>query len=82
MTALILGLVIFLGIHSVRVVAEGTRQAFIAQRGAGAWKGLYTIVSLLGFALIVWGYGQARAQPVVLWASPTWLLETFCEPSW
>jgi uncharacterized membrane protein len=73
MTALILGLVVFLGIHSTRIVAEGPRQVFIAQRGAMAWKGLYTVVSLAGFALLVWGYGQARQQPVVLWATPTGL---------
>jgi uncharacterized membrane protein len=70
MTALVLGLVLFLGIHSARVLAEPARQRFIAQRGAGAWKGLYTVVSLLGFALIVWGYGQARQAPVVLWTPP------------
>jgi uncharacterized membrane protein len=73
MTFLILGLVLFLGIHSTRVFANGTRSAFIAQRGAGAWKGLYTVVSLIGFALLVWGYGVARQQPVVLWGTPTWL---------
>ena len=73
MTALILGLVVFLGIHSTRIVAEGPRQAFIAQRGEKAWKGLYTVVSLAGFALLIWGYGLARQQPVVLWAAPTWL---------
>jgi uncharacterized membrane protein len=71
MTILILGLVLFLGIHSVRVFADGTRSAFIAQRGAGAWKGLYTVVSLIGFALLVWGYGLARQQPTVLWSPPT-----------
>jgi uncharacterized membrane protein len=71
MTALILGLVLFLGIHSARIVAEGPRRAFIARRGAGAWKGLYTLVSLAGFVLLLWGYGQARQQPTVLWATPT-----------
>ena len=71
MTALILGLAIFLGIHSARIVAEGLRRAFIAQRGANAWKGLYTLASLAGFALLIWGYGQARQQPTVLWATPT-----------
>jgi uncharacterized membrane protein len=73
MAILILGLVLFLGLHSTRVVAEGPRAAFIAKHGPGAWKGLYTVVSLVGFALLVWGYGLARQQPVVLWASPTWL---------
>ena len=72
MTVLILGLLLFLGMHSVRIVADGTRTAFIARRGAGAWKGLYTVVSLAGFALIIWGYGQARLQPALLWDSPLW----------
>ncbi|WP_088287011.1 NnrU family protein [Ideonella sp. A 288] len=72
MSVLILGLVLFLGMHSVRIVADGARGRFIAQRGEGAWKGLYTLVSIAGFALIVWGYGQARQQPVVLWPSPVW----------
>ncbi len=67
MSLLILGLVLFLGVHSVRIVADGWRSAFIARRGLGAWKGLYSVASLVGFVLIVWGYGQARAQPVLLW---------------
>lgn len=70
MTILLLGLALFLGVHSARIVAEGPRQAFIAKHGANAWKGLYTVVSLAGFALIVWGYGLARHQPVVLWTVP------------
>ena len=72
MTLLVLGLVIFLGVHSVRIVADGARSRFIAQRGANLWKGLYTVASLVGFALIVWGWGIARQQPTVLWATPTW----------
>lgn len=70
MGALILGLLLFLGMHSARIVAEDARSRFIARRGAGAWKGLYTVVSLVGFALIVWGYGQARQAPMVLWTAP------------
>ena len=72
MGALILGLVLFLGMHSVRIAGEGWRTQLIAQRGANAWKGLYTAVSLVGFGLILWGYGQARQAPQVLWASPLW----------
>jgi uncharacterized membrane protein len=70
MGMLILGLVIFLGVHSVRIVADGRRTQFIAQRGAGAWKGLYSLLSIAGFVLLVWGYGLARQQPVVLWSPP------------
>lgn len=70
MTALVLGLLIFLGVHSTRIFANGTRTAFIAQRGPKAWNGLVTVLSLASFALLVWGFGQARQQPVVLWAAP------------
>ncbi|MBC7941004.1 MAG: NnrU family protein [Chitinophagaceae bacterium] len=72
MTLLIIGLVLFLGVHSTRIFAEGWRTGFIAERGANAWKGLYTVVSLLGFALLVWGYGVARQQPLLLWSPPLW----------
>ena len=72
MGALILGLLLFLGMHSVRIAGEGWRTQVINQRGAGAWKGLYAVVSLVGFGLIVWGYSQARLAPLVLWPSPTW----------
>jgi uncharacterized membrane protein len=72
MSALILGLLMFLGMHSARIFAEGWRAQVIAQKGPMAWKGLYTVVSLVGFGLIIWGYGQARLAPVVLWGSPTW----------
>ena len=70
MTLLILGLILFLGTHSVRIFADGWRTQTIARLGEKPWKGLYTVVSLVGFALIVWGYGLARQQPVLLWQPP------------
>lgn len=70
MTVLLLGLVLFLGIHSVRVVAEDWRQRRIDAMGLNGWKGAYSLVSAVGLALIVWGYGLARAEPVVLWVPP------------
>ena len=72
MGVLLLGLVLFLGVHSARIVANDARTRFIAQRGEGLWKGLYSLASVLGFVLILWGYGQARLNPNVLWASPVW----------
>ena len=72
MALLILGLALFLGVHSARVFAEGARTGFIAQRGENAWKGLYSVLSIAGFVLLIWGYGLARQQPVVLWTPPTW----------
>ncbi len=70
MTLLILGLLIFLGVHSVSIVAPHWRDAQAARLGENAWKGLYTLLSLAGFVLIVIGYGQARQAPVVLYTPP------------
>ena len=70
MLVLILGLVLFLGAHSTRIFADDWRSARIAAMGEGAWKGLYSLVSGVGLALIVWGYGLAREVPVDLWHPP------------
>lgn len=70
MTILILGLLIFLGVHSTRVFAEGWRARMIARVGANGWKGIYAIASIVGFLMIIWGFGLARAQPVLLYAPP------------
>ena len=70
MTWLLLGLVLFLGVHSVRIFAEDWRSATIGRIGASAWKGVYTLVSLAGFALIVWGFGEARMVATQLWLPP------------
>jgi uncharacterized membrane protein len=72
MTALILGLVIFLGVHSVRIYADAWRTGMRAQIGENAWKSAYSLASIAGFVLIVWGYGQARLSPVPLWAPMLW----------
>lgn len=69
---LILGLALFLGIHSLRIVAGDWREAQVARLGLLPWKGVYALISAVGLGLIVWGYGLARAEPVVLWAPPVW----------
>ena len=70
MTILILGLILFFVPHSVRIVADDWRTAQIARLGATPWKLAYTVASLVGFGLIVWGYGLARAEPQFLWNPP------------
>ena len=73
MTLLILGLILFLGVHSTRIVAEGWRSAQVARLGPNGWKGAYSVASLVGFVLIVYGFGLARQAPTVLWTVPTGL---------
>jgi len=72
MLYLIIGLVVFLGIHSVELVSPTFRSNTIARIGEGPWKGLYSVLSIAGFVLLVWGYGMARQQPVVLYSPPVW----------
>ncbi len=72
MTCLILGLILFLGVHSVRIFADDWRSARIDSMGANAWKGVYSLVSLAGFVLIVYGYGLSRQTPMNLWTPPLW----------
>lgn len=73
MLMLVLGLLLFLGVHSIRIVAEGWRTATMARMGALPWKAAYSLLSIAGFALIVWGYGLARQQPVQLWSPPAFM---------
>jgi uncharacterized membrane protein len=74
MSLLIIGLIIFLGSHSSRIFAEPWRNHMIDRLGEVKWKGLYTIVSLIGLVLVVIGYGQARQAPIVLWQPATYLI--------
>ena len=70
MTMLVLGLLVFLGVHSVRIFAEDWRSRTIKRVGADGWKGWYSVLSVIGFGLLVWGFGNARMQPVQLWSPP------------
>ena len=72
MTLLVLGLALFLGLHSVRIVADDWRARVIAARGPLAWRGVYSVLAITGFVLVCIGFGQARRAPVVLWSPPLW----------
>lgn len=70
MAMLVFGLVLFLGVHSTRIVADGWRSQVVARVGDKPWKAVYALLSIAGFVLIVYGYGMARQQPVLLWPQP------------
>lgn len=72
MEKMILGLVLFIGSHSVAVVAPGWRDRF-ADKHKAAWKALVVFVALAGVVGIVKGYAEARLDPVLLWVPPAWL---------
>lgn len=73
MAVLIAGMVLFLGIHSIRIVAEPGRGGLVARLGLWPYKGIYSLIALAGLVLIVIGYGQARMDPVSLYQPPAFL---------
>jgi uncharacterized membrane protein len=73
MATLIIGLVLFLGVHSLSIVNEPLRNRLQTSLGEGAFKGLYSVAALVGLILVVWGYGAARIDPTVIYTPPGWL---------
>ena len=69
-TYLTAGLLIFFGIHSIRVFADPWRSRTMARVGEGWFKGVYAVLSLAGFMLMMNGYGQVRPLGVVIWNPP------------
>lgn len=73
MLFLILGLVLFLGVHSIRIFADDWRTAQRNKIGEMPWKGIYSLVSLVGFGVLVWGYGLARHETTIIWSPPVFM---------
>jgi len=67
MTLLVLGLIIFLGLHSTRILSESGRERAILRLGEGPWKGIYSALSAIGLVLIVWGFAEARYTAPTQW---------------
>jgi len=73
MPLLIAGLVLFLGIHSLPILAPAARARLLQGLGRNGWRVLHSLLALAGLALIFIGYGQARHAPVVLYTPPYWM---------
>jgi len=71
MIYLVLGLVLFIGVHSISIIAPAWRDRTAARLG-NAWRGLYSVMAIAGFIVIFWGYGIARHHPVMLYVPPAW----------
>jgi uncharacterized membrane protein len=72
MLQLTLGLLLFLGMHSVSIVAMPLRDSLAAKSDLG-WKLIYGLVSIAGVILIANGYAEARLAPIILYVAPAWL---------
>ncbi len=72
MSVFLVGLVLFIGMHSIYIVAPGVRAGAVARIGYNPWRGIYSLVSLAGLLLLIYGYGLARQDPVLLFEPPSW----------
>ena len=73
MIMLLVGLAVFLGMHSVSIFAPQWRGAMASRMGTLPWKGLYSAVSIVGFALLWKGYALARLEPIPIYVPPAGL---------
>ncbi|HUT42656.1 MAG TPA: NnrU family protein [Gammaproteobacteria bacterium] len=73
MSLLIIGLILFFATHSISIVNASWRNRVAARIGTLSWQGLYSMAALAGLLLIIWGYGLARQDPVILYLPPAWL---------
>ena len=71
MTLFVLGLIVFFGSHFFAAIARGPREAMVKKLGAGPYKGLYSLVAIAGFALIIIGWRDADAS--VIYSAPAWM---------
>ena len=72
MLTLLIGIVVFLGVHTLSTQRE-TRAALIARFGEGPYKGLFSLGAVVGFVLIVWGFSLYRSQGwIQVWTPPVW----------
>lgn len=72
MVWLVLGLILFLGVHSIRMFLPGLREVFWSSWGENAWKGIYSVVSIIGLVLLIWGYSQARNEASIVYIPAGW----------
>lgn len=72
MAVLIAGLIVMLGLHSIKIVAPRWRASVVARYGEGPYKGAYSLVAISGLVLIVWGFARTWSDPVFLYTPPGW----------
>lgn len=72
MTLLVLGLLIFLGVHTFATMRTA-RAGVISKIGEGGYKAAFSVIALVGLIVIIWGYGAYRASGyTIVWDPPVW----------
>ncbi|MHA1517715.1 MAG: NnrU family protein [Alphaproteobacteria bacterium] len=69
MALLIIGIIVFLGIHLLPAFPH-LREALIGKLGETGYKIFFAVASIAGLALLVWGFTVAPF--VQVWSPPAW----------
>lgn len=73
MTIFIIGLILFLGTHSIGIFAGQWRCMQVNTFGIQKWKILYSIISIIGLILMTIGYKQHTGlENIMIWSPPAW----------
>ena len=70
MELMIAGLILFLGSHSLGIFAHDTRAVLLTRLGRNSYRGIYSLVSLIGLFCISKGYPDALASMDWGWNAP------------
>ncbi|QWW66729.1 NnrU family protein [Rhizobium sp. WYJ-E13] len=70
MALLVLSLILFLGVHLIRVAVPGFRQAMIDGIGKPAWMAIHSVASILTLIFVIYAFGVARSEPIGLLYNP------------
>ena len=73
MALLILSIILFLGLHSIRVFASGWRNSMIARLGLKGWRGIYSVLSIITFVLLAYSFAQSRWVSPILYVPPVFM---------
>jgi uncharacterized membrane protein len=66
MSYLIAGIVVFAGVHLFSMLLPVQRDALKARMGEGPYKAVYSLISLVGFVLMIWGFRAVRSDPAAI----------------
>ena len=69
MTLLIIGIVVFLGIHLLPTFPQ-FRAGLVERIGESGYKVFFSLLSIAGFVLLIWGF--AHAPFIQVWSPPPW----------
>lgn len=70
MALLVVSIVLFLALHSIRIFAPAWRERTIARMGVNAWRGLYSLLSIASLVLLIYAFGASRADTPILYVPP------------